>query len=299
MEQSLENAKRCLDNKDYKKMINILTSIGKHILKRFIVENTSVIKNNTTYDLPDNIDKESLKNLLYKFTSNEKVIGKKDEKTKLFLGIYGLDDELYEIIRQDWTDYFTSLELIGESNAENIQEFEAVYFYEKMKSIVGLVIEYYPDAWEYGCIIKDVTRSFDGKVVSIKSNANHKYVTCDEYKDYSLFADRDVADAWEKFTINCSADGWAYIRAWNGKQTTVKIYWHGKNNPLAADTDNMDLWEKFKIFQLKDDIFFIYSYQTEKWLSNNNDPDSGSEYGRIMSYVRKANGWESFNIELV
>ncbi len=143
----------------------------------------------------------------------------------------------------------------------------------------------------------DVTRSFDGKKITLRSVENGKYLCADgNLSNTPAACNRDTAstasDSWEHFTVTCTSDGWAGFKAYNGKWLSARM--DVTNNPVRANADHLQSWECFRIYQKGND-YYIKAQINSKWLCVRVDMNDAP----VQAYVYDASTWERFSINVV
>lgn len=143
----------------------------------------------------------------------------------------------------------------------------------------------------------DVTRSFDGKKVTLKSVQNGMYLSADSnLSNTPATCNRSSAStsssSWEVFTVKVTSDGWAGFKAYNGKWLTARI--DITNSPIRATADNLLSWECFRIYQKGND-FYLKSQANNKWLCVRVDMSNAP----VQAYASAASTWERFSIKAV
>ena len=110
----------------------------------------------------------------------------------------------------------------------------------------------------------DVTASFAGKQIKIRSVQNGKYLCADSsQKDTPAMCNKSNAAVWEIFTVTVTSDGWAGFKAHNGKWLSALN--NVTNTPIHAAGNNLYGWECFKILKKGSD-YFIKAQVNSKYL---------------------------------
>ncbi len=142
--------------------------------------------------------------------------------------------------------------------------------------------------------MKDVTASFAGKTVTLRSIENGRYVASDgNLTGTPLVANRTAASTWETFTVsNLTPDGWVGLKAYNGKWVSAMN--DTANVPLGCKYDNLLSWECFRIY-MKDGCYYIKAQANNKWLCVRMDLNGNP----VQAYADVPSTWERIDIKAV
>lgn len=142
--------------------------------------------------------------------------------------------------------------------------------------------------------LTDVTKSFAGKTVTIKSVENGKYLSADgNLSNTPALCNRSSASAWETFTVsNITSDGWVGFKAYNGKWLCANANY--SNTPLHATASSRQSWECFRIYQKGSD-YYIKAQVNSKWLCVRVDKSNAP----LQAYAGNPSTWERVNISVV
>lgn len=139
----------------------------------------------------------------------------------------------------------------------------------------------------------DVTSSFSGKQIKIRSVQNGKYLCADGGQNYTpAMCNRNNASTWETFTVSVTGDGWAGFKAYNGKWLSATN--NVTNTPIRATGSNLLSWECFKIYKKGSD-YYIKAQANSKWLCVRIDIAGAP----VQSYAAVPSTWERFQIEVI
>ncbi|MBQ8894351.1 MAG: hypothetical protein IJ043_08090 [Clostridia bacterium] len=142
-------------------------------------------------------------------------------------------------------------------------------------------------------LMQDVTTSFAGKKITLKSVQNGKYLCADgNYSNVPARANRSAASTWETFTVTVTPDGWAGLQAYNGKWVTANR--NKVNTPLEATASRLQSWECFKIYQ-KGSNYYLKAQVNGKFLCVRVD----SSNAPVQAYAGAASTWERFQITVI
>lgn len=111
--------------------------------------------------------------------------------------------------------------------------------------------------------LNDVTSQFVGKIISIQSVQNGKYLCADgNARNTPARFNRTSVGTWEKFkVVGCGSD--IGLRAYNGKYLCTQL--NTKWQPLTATADGLNGWERFRIYQ-KGSNYYFKAMINHKWL---------------------------------
>lgn len=141
--------------------------------------------------------------------------------------------------------------------------------------------------------MSDVTRSFVGKTIRLKSVENGKYLCANSnLTNTPATCNQSVGSTWETFSVTVTSDGWAGLKAHNGKYLCARK--DITNAPLTATADKLQSWECYKIYQ-KDGTYYLKAQANNKYLCVRVDTANAP----IQAYVDNASTWERFQIEVV
>lgn len=153
-----------------------------------------------------------------------------------------------------------------------------------------------PSTWErldIRFVPVDVTAKFAGKIVTIRSLQNGKYLCADSSADGTpLLANKNNAILWETFQVsNLTADGWVGITTHTGKWLSAMA--DTTDTPINARYDNLLDWESFRIYQVGD-AFCMKAKTNGKWLCVRVDTDQAP----VQAYASTPSTWERLDIQL-
>ncbi len=143
----------------------------------------------------------------------------------------------------------------------------------------------------------DVTRSFDGKKITLMSVQNGKYLCADSgLSNTPAVCNRSSAStsasSYEVFTVKVTSDGWAGLRAHNGKWLSAVI--SSINSPVRATAPDLLSWECFRIYKKGND-YYLKAQANNKWLCVRVDMNNAP----VQAYASAASTWERFSISVV
>lgn len=139
----------------------------------------------------------------------------------------------------------------------------------------------------------DVTAYFAGKSITIQSVQNGKYLHSDAAAAYlPLCAKTTTATAWDTFTVELTADGWAGFKARNGKYLSATA--NAADTPIRTVADKLQSWECFRIYQKGSD-FYLKAQVNGKWLCVRVDQSNAP----LQAYASTPSTWERLNIQVV
>lgn len=140
----------------------------------------------------------------------------------------------------------------------------------------------------------DVTAQFAGKIITLRSVENGKYLCADSnVSGTPLRATTSNASTWETFQVSAMTnDGWIGLKSHNGKWLSTMA--DTKNNPINARYDKLKSWECFRIY-LKDGNYYIKSQANNKWLSVRVDTKNAP----VQSCGDSPSTWERLDIRYV
>lgn len=142
--------------------------------------------------------------------------------------------------------------------------------------------------------LRDVTASFAGQTISLKSAENGKFLCADtDKKNTPALCNRTSAGDWELFETELTSDGWLGLKAKaNSKWLSVRI--DNTDAPVKAASNGLQKWECFRIYQKGSD-YFILSQANNKYLCVRIDLTNAP----VQAIADIPNGWERFQISVV
>ncbi len=144
-----------------------------------------------------------------------------------------------------------------------------------------------------GSGLTDVTRSFDGKKITLKSVENGKYLSADgNVSGTPARCNRTAAQTWETFTVKVTSDGWCGLKAYNGKWLSARA--DTTNTPVRAQADALQSWECFRIYKKGSD-YYLKAQINSKWLCVRVDTSEAP----LQAYAGNPSTWERFRISTV
>lgn len=137
----------------------------------------------------------------------------------------------------------------------------------------------------------DVTASFAGKTVTLKSVENGKYMCADgNTSNTPIRCNRDSASTWETFTFSSlTSDGWVGIKGYNGKWLCANANY--TNTPLMSTAGALQSWECYRIYKKGND-YYIKAQVNNKYLCVRVDTANAP----VQAYASNASTWERFSI---
>ncbi len=142
--------------------------------------------------------------------------------------------------------------------------------------------------------LNDVTRSFAGKTVTLKSVENGRFMAADgNVSNTPALCNRTSASTWETFTVtNITSDGWVGFKAYNGKYLSALN--NNTNTPVKATASRLQSWECFRIYQKGSD-YYIKAQVNGKYLCVRVDTYNAP----VQAYASNPSTWERFAISIV
>ena len=140
----------------------------------------------------------------------------------------------------------------------------------------------------------DVTAQFAGKIITLRSVENGKYLCADSNASGTpLRATASNASTWETFQVSAMTNnGWVGLKSHNGKWLSTMA--DTKNAPINARYDKLKSWECFRIYQ-KGSNYYIKSQANSKWLSVRVDTKNAP----VQSRGDSPSTWERLEIRYV
>lgn len=141
--------------------------------------------------------------------------------------------------------------------------------------------------------LEDVTASFAGKTIVVKSVQNGKYLTANSARSgVPLTANRSSHSDWEYFQVTAmTSDGWVGLKAHNGKYLSASIDVSGA--PVRARSGHLQAWECFRIYRCGSN-YYIKAQANGKWLCAHVN-ESGSP---VRADAAAASSWERYAISI-
>lgn len=90
-----------------------------------------------------------------------------------------------------------------------------------------------------------------GTKVNIKST-NGKYLSSNW--DEFIYADKEVANSWEVFTVYALMDGKYVFKAYTGRYLSADL---GSEQEIESNRDTYSLWESFELIEINDSTLAI------------------------------------------
>lgn len=142
--------------------------------------------------------------------------------------------------------------------------------------------------------LRDVTASFAGKTISMKSIENGKYVCADTgRKDTPVLCNRTAVGDWEQFDTKLTPDGWLGLKA-KSSGKWLSAWMDDINAPLRSVVDNLYSWECFRIYQKGSD-YYLLSQANNKYLCVRTDLTDAP----VQAYADVPSTWERFEICII
>lgn len=140
--------------------------------------------------------------------------------------------------------------------------------------------------------LQDVTTSFAGGTITLKSVQNGRYVSADTSLSGSpAVANRTSASTWERFQVYKTSDNWVGFKSLNnGKYLSARTD-VSSDAPLRATASALQAWECFRIYKKGND-YYIKSQNTGKYITARIDMTNCPLQARGAA----ASDWERFQI---
>ena len=212
-------------------------------------------------------------------------------------------DNAYSIYSSLLLEFFEFVREFGNiaSHYGNIEGYQARFLVQMFEDYFLDTLEEHFNVFIDSNEIVDVTRLFEHTKISIKSIASNKYLSaCLDLEDDGspVRCHVEVQDAWETFEVYISEkeNGYASLRAFNGKFLMVNIDYDSENPPIGASAQKPDRWERIKIYRVGG-YYAIKAYINNKWFSCIADNDYlplKASCGREDVQL-----WEQFDINVI
>ncbi|GHU59319.1 hypothetical protein FACS1894133_5850 [Clostridia bacterium] len=137
--------------------------------------------------------------------------------------------------------------------------------------------------------LTDVTASFSGKTIQLRSIENGKFLCADS--DEQVYANRDSASTWE--TFDCEfVNGYIALKSQNNsKYLCVRMDIGGY--PVKAYASVPSTWERIAVYKRGND-YYLKSIEANKFLTASVDKSNAPLEAR-----GDANTWERFSVNFV
>jgi PKD repeat protein len=104
--------------------------------------------------------------------------------------------------------------------------------------------------------------------ISLRSRANARYVTAENFGTAALIANRAVVDYWEKFDVVDAGGGFVALRSLaDGRYVTAE---NAGASPLIANRTVVGPWEKFQLVHNTDGSVSLKANANGKWVTAEN-----------------------------
>jgi len=143
--------------------------------------------------------------------------------------------------------------------------------------------------------LTDVTASFMGKTIAIKSIQNNQYASADiSMNNTPMICNRDSASTWEHFYVESVSGGYVGFKSLsNNGYLSARI--DQANAPVQSIATGLYAWEWFRIYRDNSNNYYIKAQINDKYLTARIDLANAPVQAQASQYST----WERFSIVII